>query len=296
MTDIHAPPAGGNSELKFHPLADIFPLMEGAEFDALVADIKANGLREPITIYDGMILDGRNRYRACNAAGVGGTVKCWKGERSIADPAAYVISANIHRRHLTVEQRRDLIAKVIAAQPDKSDREIAKQVKASHPTVAKVRRQAEATGKALPVEKRVGADGKARKQPVRKARPTKAEPEDDSDIPTAAAAISDSFVAPPEVIERNLLDVIDEHLAVARACKKILRASSLDAAAQNRVDAAVGKLIAMWQSLQRVRTAIGNAKTEAPAPVATDDADAQSGPHALDIPGFLRREPKAVAS
>jgi ParB-like chromosome segregation protein Spo0J len=57
-----------SDELKFHPLADLFPLTEGAEFDALVADIKANGLNEDIVLFEGMILYGRNRYRACLAA------------------------------------------------------------------------------------------------------------------------------------------------------------------------------------------------------------------------------------
>lgn len=58
------------TELAFHPLADVFPLIEGVEFDELVASIKEHGLRHPITTLDDMILDGRNRYRACLAAGV----------------------------------------------------------------------------------------------------------------------------------------------------------------------------------------------------------------------------------
>jgi ParB-like chromosome segregation protein Spo0J len=56
--------------LEFHPLADVLPLIEGAKFDELVASIKANGLREPIVTLDGKIIDGRNRYRACLAAGI----------------------------------------------------------------------------------------------------------------------------------------------------------------------------------------------------------------------------------
>jgi len=56
--------------LKFHPAADVFPLMQGEDLAALAADIKANGQKVPIVIYDGAIIDGRNRYNACLAAGV----------------------------------------------------------------------------------------------------------------------------------------------------------------------------------------------------------------------------------
>ena len=51
--------------MKFHEYAGLFPLLTGEEFDALVADIEKNGLIEPVWLYEGKILDGRNRYRAC---------------------------------------------------------------------------------------------------------------------------------------------------------------------------------------------------------------------------------------
>jgi len=159
-------------ELEFHPLSNIFPLMEGEEFDALVADVKVHGLAEPITLLDGRILDGRNRYRAYLVAGCKLRTEEHFTETHdcgvARDPAGYVISKNIHRRHLTAEQKRDLIAKVIAATPEKSDREIARALKTDHKKVGRVRKAKEATGAIAPVEKRVGKDGKARKQPSKK--------------------------------------------------------------------------------------------------------------------------------
>lgn len=88
-------------KLEFHELANLFPLMEGREFDDLVTDIELHGCREPIYLLDGKILDGRNRWRACEKIGARPTLVDYEGD----DAAAFVISLNLHRRHLSESQR-----------------------------------------------------------------------------------------------------------------------------------------------------------------------------------------------
>src|SRR4029077_1311698 len=80
----------------------------GAEFDELVADVKTNGLHEPIVVFEEKILDGRNRYRACQAAGVEPTYTTYQGD----DPLALVISLNLKRRHLNESQRAMVAARL----------------------------------------------------------------------------------------------------------------------------------------------------------------------------------------
>lgn len=98
-------------ELKVHPAADIFPLLEGAEFDALVADIREHGQREPIlTDAEGVILDGRNRWRACEQLGIKPRTEVWYGKPE--EVIALVVSLNIVRRHLDASLRAVLSDKV----------------------------------------------------------------------------------------------------------------------------------------------------------------------------------------
>mgnify|MGYP003340424101 CR=1 FL=1 len=87
--------------MQYHEIANIFPLIQGDEFKELCEDIRRNGVREPIVLYEGKILDGRNRYRACKEIGLTAPAINFEGE----DPLGYVISLNVHRRHLRSDQR-----------------------------------------------------------------------------------------------------------------------------------------------------------------------------------------------
>ena len=92
------------------------------------------------------------------------------------DPFEYVLSVNLRRRHLTPEQRRELIAKLLKATPSKSDRQIAKTVKVSPTTVGTVRAAMGATGDVSKLDKR--EDSKGRHQPARKAERPKRTPQE----------------------------------------------------------------------------------------------------------------------
>ena len=94
--------------MEFHALANIFPLMEGPAFDEMVSDIAENGLRESVVLFEGKILDGRNRFRACEESGEEPHFVDFTGD----DALAHVISLNLHRRHLSESQRAMVAANI----------------------------------------------------------------------------------------------------------------------------------------------------------------------------------------
>ena len=137
LTEVQA---SGRDLCRVHPCADVFPMLSDVELGALAEDIAANGLREPIVIWRAgaddsdqiiSILDGRNRMEALARLGVRFRYSGLRPESRLeaefpdghtetvfrwcltTDPAAYVISANIRRRHLTKEQQAELIWRAI---------------------------------------------------------------------------------------------------------------------------------------------------------------------------------------
>ena len=93
-----------------HPAAELFPLIEGEAFDALVEDIKAHGLKESCWLNrDGVLLDGRNRIRACHKAGIKATFRQYDGD----DEVGFIVSLNLRRRHLNEDERAFLAVSLI---------------------------------------------------------------------------------------------------------------------------------------------------------------------------------------
>lgn len=88
-------------EYEYHHLCELFPQMPTEEFSQLTEDIKTNGLHQPIVLYEGKILDGKHRYLACKASKVTPEFEQFTG----TDALSYVVSQNLHRRHMTQSQR-----------------------------------------------------------------------------------------------------------------------------------------------------------------------------------------------
>ncbi|MDP1649302.1 MAG: ParB/RepB/Spo0J family partition protein [Rubrivivax sp.] len=164
---------------KRHPLSAAFGEMPLSEFVELVRNINDNGLLTAITTAsDGSILDGWHRYRACILAGVKPRFEPFnyvveaaaEGAGRTMSEAEFVVAQNAHRRHLSQEQRRSVIAELLKASPTMSNRALAGMAKVDHKTVASMRREAEATGSIPQLARTTGKDGKARPAKVTKPR------------------------------------------------------------------------------------------------------------------------------
>ncbi len=106
-------------ELKPHPMAELLPSMGAAEYAGLLEDIRENGLIEPIWIDSASrIIDGRHRYRACVELG---REPITRHLETREDPLTFILSMNLHRRHLSVSQRSMLALRVKETLLDQSD-------------------------------------------------------------------------------------------------------------------------------------------------------------------------------
>jgi hypothetical protein len=173
--------------LPIHPANDLLPPMGDVELRELGEDIKRHGLQSRITIIvdkEGVerLLDGRSRLDAMERVGLRILTEDLELDRAvvpvdlartdhISDPYAFVLSANVHRRHLTTEQRREVTGKLLKAKPNQSDRTIAKQVKVDHKTVGSVREDLESRGEIPHAKTRT--DTKGRQQPAKKEKTQK---------------------------------------------------------------------------------------------------------------------------
>jgi hypothetical protein len=165
-----------------HPIGMLFPPASEEEYRGLVRSLEANGfLREfPIYTYQGKVLEGWSRHRACKKLGITPIYKEFTGDHDAA--LRFVCAANASRRHLTGKQKRKLAADILKSDPNMSDAEVARLSGISDKTVASVRKQMQSTSEIPRSNTRVGRDRRVRPatQPRRRSRNSAAQPSDRS--------------------------------------------------------------------------------------------------------------------
>ena len=172
----------------------VLPDLSAEDFAALRADIAARGVLVPVEYdEDGNILDGHHRVRACEELGLTDWPRFIRKGLSEADKRVHARQLNLARRHLSRDQKRDLIAAQLRETPAKSNRQVAERLGVSHPTVANVRREMEATGDVVKVT--TTTDTLGRSQPARKPiRTTFVDPDAEAAEPGLVARALDDML------------------------------------------------------------------------------------------------------
>lgn len=114
-------------EYEIHPMAAALPSITGVEYIQLFESIKEHGQRVPIVLYEGRVVDGRNRLRACQELDIEPDVTDWVPPNPIGtknmiedDLMEWIIDVNVNRRHLTPSQRAMAAADIANARVGKS--------------------------------------------------------------------------------------------------------------------------------------------------------------------------------
>lgn len=148
----------------------VMPPLAESDFEALKADIAERGVLIPVEYDDaGNILDGHHRVRACEELGISDWPRFVRKGMSEEEKRTHARQLNIARRHLSRDQKRELIAGQLKETPERSNRQVAAGLGVDHKTVQAVRNDSEATGEIPQLSKTVGADGKERRKPIRTA-------------------------------------------------------------------------------------------------------------------------------
>ncbi|MBR0732421.1 hypothetical protein JQ595_27090 [Bradyrhizobium japonicum] len=277
-------PRSWRDVLPIHPAAELFPMMDADELKALGEDIRKNKQQHDVVLVcDGefangrwSLIDGRNRLDAMEMVGLpvldkdgflDDGVRWCAIKAAQCDPYAYVISANIHRRHLNVEQRQNLLIELIARSPTKSDRQIGKDIGVDHKTIARARTKGEDVGRIPHVETRT--DSKGRQQRAHKP-PT---PPSTAPKATLIEAVFDKCVA---AVTDDIAEAVDQLDDVG--CVRLLEHLQ-----------SIIKMLLVTANKRAVESIFADEppKAASPAPPATKPPQSDDG----GIPEFLRRRP-----
>lgn len=201
--------------MKHHEYANLFPMLSDTELKSLAEDIRTNGLETPITTHEGAILDGRNRHRACEIAEVEPQFVDFNGE----DALGFVISHNLHRRHLTESQRAMVAAKLATMRQGNPSG--ANQYKSGTPPIGEVP-LSHKDRKTAAAELKVGSSSLDRARRVQR-----------DGIPELNEAVEKGEASVNAAVEVSKLPEAEQREAVSKGAKGIKEAARKQSAASS---------------------------------------------------------------